>query len=92
MELGEDAIKEHKHIIEQIKQMHFSQVILVGGDFEHTVHPYRFFKHVDDACYLAEKSYAIEFHNFNKRIQKYENGKAAGSTVVRQLSHRNMLR
>lgn len=50
MELGEDAIKEHQHIIEQIKQMHFSQVILVGGDFEHTVHPYRFFKHVDDAC------------------------------------------
>lgn len=50
MELGQDAVREHQLIIDQIKQMHFSQVILVGGDFKHTEHPYQYFNNVDEAC------------------------------------------
>lgn len=49
MELGEDSIKEHQQIIEQIKKIKFKQVILVGGDFEKTTHPFMYFNNSDEA-------------------------------------------
>ena len=50
MELGIDSIKEHQQIIEQIQKLNFQQVILVGGDFKNTNHPFHFFNQVEDAC------------------------------------------
>ena len=32
-ELGEESVAEHKRIIEQLKKMHFQQLILVGKNF-----------------------------------------------------------
>lgn len=49
MELGEDSIKEHQQIIEQIKKIQFKQVVLVGGDFEKTTHPFMYFNNSDEA-------------------------------------------
>jgi UDP-N-acetylmuramoyl-tripeptide--D-alanyl-D-alanine ligase len=50
MELGQEAPKEHQLVVDLIKKMHFSKVILVGGDFEQVQHPFLFFKNVDEAC------------------------------------------
>ena len=49
MELGEDSVKEHQAIVELLIQKGLNNVILVGGDFEKTVHPFRFFYQVEDA-------------------------------------------
>ncbi len=50
MELGQDSPREHQQIVDLTKKMHFSKVILVGGDFEQVQHPYLYFKNVDEAC------------------------------------------
>lgn len=41
-ELGEDSIMEHQQLVELIKQYSWKQVVLVGGDFQLTDHPYIF--------------------------------------------------
>ena len=43
MELGTDSLAEHQAIVELLKQFSWTDVLLVGGDFEKTTHPYRFF-------------------------------------------------
>ncbi|MFN5423331.1 MAG: UDP-N-acetylmuramoyl-tripeptide--D-alanyl-D-alanine ligase [bacterium] len=43
MELGEDAILEHKLLAEAIQKMGIRNVILVGGDFSAIDHPFRYF-------------------------------------------------
>lgn len=43
MELGKDSIEEHQQIIHLINQHNWKEVVLVGGDFAHTEHPYIFF-------------------------------------------------
>ena len=47
MELGEDSVKEHQTIVDLLIQMGLNNVILVGGDFEKTIHPFSFFLQVD---------------------------------------------
>jgi UDP-N-acetylmuramoyl-tripeptide--D-alanyl-D-alanine ligase len=41
-ELGQDSIMEHQQLVELIKQYSWKQVVLVGGDFQLTDHPYIF--------------------------------------------------
>lgn len=48
-ELGAESIKEHQVLIRLLEQYHWREVILVGGDFERTVHSYRFFGSVGEA-------------------------------------------
>jgi UDP-N-acetylmuramoyl-tripeptide--D-alanyl-D-alanine ligase len=43
-ELGDESLQEHKNIIELIKQYTWKNVVLVGGDFLKTVHPYLSFE------------------------------------------------
>ena len=43
MELGEDSMMEHQQIIDLINQHTWKQVVLVGGDFASTKHPYIYF-------------------------------------------------
>jgi UDP-N-acetylmuramoyl-tripeptide--D-alanyl-D-alanine ligase len=55
MELGEDSVKEHQAIVDLLIQLGLNKVTLVGGDFEKTNHPFRFFHQVDDAkAWLTE--------------------------------------
>lgn len=41
-ELGDDSIMEHQQLVDLIKQYSWKQVVLVGGDFQFTQHPYIF--------------------------------------------------
>lgn len=42
MELGEESVAEHQGIVEILKQFQWKEVLLVGGDFSKTNHPYTF--------------------------------------------------
>lgn len=42
MELGENSVAEHQDIIDLLKTFEWKQVVLVGGDFKQTVHPFIF--------------------------------------------------
>lgn len=46
MELGENSIAEHQQVISLLQQFQWNEVVLVGGDFRYTKHPFVFF---DDA-------------------------------------------
>lgn len=59
MELGEESIKEHENVIDTIKKYNWDKVVLVGGDFEKTVHPFIFFKTSAEAIEWA-KSQSFE--------------------------------
>ncbi|HYM95082.1 MAG TPA: UDP-N-acetylmuramoyl-tripeptide--D-alanyl-D-alanine ligase [Chitinophagaceae bacterium] len=48
-ELGEQSIKEHQTIIDIIQQYKWKEVVLVGGDFMKTVHPFHQFKDPEQA-------------------------------------------
>ncbi|MBW7891002.1 MAG: UDP-N-acetylmuramoyl-tripeptide--D-alanyl-D-alanine ligase [Chitinophagaceae bacterium] len=48
-ELGAESIKEHQALIRLLEQYQWREVILVGGDFEKTVHSYQFFGSVGEA-------------------------------------------
>lgn len=50
MELGDDSIKEHQQIIEQLKRLKLNNCFLVGGDFAKASHPYHFFENVTAAA------------------------------------------
>lgn len=72
MELGNESVKEHEDLIELIKHHLWKDVILVGGDFAHTRHPFRFFnnaaeakdwlmKHrLEDSAYLVKGSRSMK--------------------------------
>jgi UDP-N-acetylmuramoyl-tripeptide--D-alanyl-D-alanine ligase len=49
MELGETSIQEHQHIIQILQQYKWKAVILVGGDFMNTKHPFIFLKNSTEA-------------------------------------------
>ncbi len=51
MELGEDSLAEHQAIITLIESYNWKEVVLVGGDFKNTVHPYRYFDTADEAAF-----------------------------------------
>jgi UDP-N-acetylmuramoyl-tripeptide--D-alanyl-D-alanine ligase len=44
MELGVSSIEEHRQIVELIKQYHWQEVVLVGGDFGNVKHDFLFFQ------------------------------------------------
>ncbi|HTI10422.1 MAG TPA: UDP-N-acetylmuramoyl-tripeptide--D-alanyl-D-alanine ligase [Puia sp.] len=48
-ELGEESLEEHRQIVELIGRYPWQQVVLVGGDFLRTPHPYRSFANSREA-------------------------------------------
>lgn len=50
MELGEASLNEHQAIVELLKLQQWKDVLLVGGDFSRTEHPYRFFPDSEQAA------------------------------------------
>lgn len=50
MELGEESLAEHRQLIELIGRFTWKEVVLVGGDFGKTAHPYRYFPTADLAA------------------------------------------
>jgi UDP-N-acetylmuramoyl-tripeptide--D-alanyl-D-alanine ligase len=50
MELGDESLAEHAGIIRLLQQYPWQDVVLVGGDFEHVPHPYRYFKNSVEAA------------------------------------------
>ena len=48
-ELGRDSLKEHELIIDLIKKYSWKDVLLVGGDFLHTNHPFHSFENAQQA-------------------------------------------
>ncbi|HSF44865.1 MAG TPA: UDP-N-acetylmuramoyl-tripeptide--D-alanyl-D-alanine ligase, partial [Chitinophagaceae bacterium] len=50
MELGTESAVEHQGIIELLEQHEWKDVLLVGGDFAHTKHRYRFFPDANAAA------------------------------------------
>jgi UDP-N-acetylmuramoyl-tripeptide--D-alanyl-D-alanine ligase len=48
-ELGEDSVKEHERIVEEIARHKWKDVLLVGGDFLKTGHDYKTFSSPADA-------------------------------------------
>lgn len=49
MELGDASVAEHQQLIELLESNELNQVILVGGDFEHTKHHFQYFSSTVDA-------------------------------------------
>ncbi|HRP54834.1 UDP-N-acetylmuramoyl-tripeptide--D-alanyl-D-alanine ligase [Agriterribacter sp.] len=49
MELGKESAREHEDLVELLKHYLWKDVILVGGDFAHLVHPFRFFNTTQEA-------------------------------------------
>lgn len=49
MELGEDSLTEHQLIVQQLQKGKFETVMLVGGDFLRTDHPFLSFANAEDA-------------------------------------------
>ena len=49
-ELGQESLKEHELIVDLIKQYHWKDVVLVGGDFQKINHPFRKFNNAADAA------------------------------------------
>lgn len=43
MELGDESLAEHQSLSDLIQQYHWKEVVLVGGDFKKTQHPYLYF-------------------------------------------------
>jgi len=56
MELGNESLDEHKKLIELIAKYTWKEVILVGGDFKHVPHNYRYF----DTSVLAAEWWAAQ--------------------------------
>ena len=48
-ELGKDSIEEHKNLIQEISKYKWKYVLLVGGDFMKTEHPFKQFNRPADA-------------------------------------------
>ena len=71
-ELGNDSLKEHETIIRLIGQYKWKDVVLVGGDFLKTVHPYISFsttaeakewlrqQHFENTCLLIKGSRSMK--------------------------------
>lgn len=49
MELGAESVKEHQSIIELIEKYKWNTVVLVGGDFAKTHHPFLYFSNTEEA-------------------------------------------
>lgn len=60
MELGEESVHEHELLVRLIKQNHFENVILVGGNFKTTHQPFVYFNNADEASVYIQQQH---FHN-----------------------------
>jgi UDP-N-acetylmuramoyl-tripeptide--D-alanyl-D-alanine ligase len=61
-ELGTESLNEHKSIIDLIKKYNWREVVLVGGDFLKTDHPFVQFKSSADAKeWLKEQSFSNSY-------------------------------
>ena len=60
MELGEYSLVEHQKLVDKLMEKRLADVILVGGDFKKTKHPFHFFEDVDKASEWLRKN---EVHN-----------------------------
>ncbi|GAC1532853.1 MAG: UDP-N-acetylmuramoyl-tripeptide--D-alanyl-D-alanine ligase [Sediminibacterium sp.] len=49
MELGGESLREHEQVIDLIRQYPWYQVVLVGGDFSKTIHPFLYFPTATEA-------------------------------------------
>lgn len=49
-ELGSESVQEHQGIVDLIGEYAWEKVVLVGGDFEKTNHPYLFIKNAAEAA------------------------------------------
>lgn len=49
-ELGDTSVQEHENLVNQISKQRWNEVVLVGGDFEKSHGPYRYFELVEDAA------------------------------------------
>ena len=56
-ELGEESVREHKAIVELIKQNNWNSVALVGGDFLKFDHPFLKFENA-----LQAKDWFLQQH------------------------------
>lgn len=50
MELGADSVKEHQALVDLLQRKHWHAVVLVGGDFIKTQHPYIFLENTAAAA------------------------------------------
>lgn len=50
MELGEESVQEHQQLVELLNQFTWHKVLLVGGDFKHTIHNYDFVENSSEAA------------------------------------------
>ncbi len=50
MELGKESMQEHQNIIDLVKKYTWAKVLLVGGDFAKTVHPFLYFNNSTQAA------------------------------------------
>lgn len=48
-ELGNDSIVEHQRVVAQLEESAFDQVVLVGGDFQHTHGHFHYFENTQQA-------------------------------------------
>jgi UDP-N-acetylmuramoyl-tripeptide--D-alanyl-D-alanine ligase len=57
-ELGNESLHEHEQLINLIEQYNWTDVILVGGDFEKIKHHYHYFPNpVDAGKWLHSKDF-----------------------------------
>ena len=49
MEMGDASLEEHELLVKNLEQHNWSEVILVGGDFNKVQHKYHFFETADEA-------------------------------------------
>ena len=66
MELGETSFNEHENLIAQIAKYAWKEVVLVGGDFKNTMHPYRYF----DSSIQAAEWWALQQSTGNYLLVK----------------------
>jgi UDP-N-acetylmuramoyl-tripeptide--D-alanyl-D-alanine ligase len=65
-ELGKESEKEHRELIEQIKDHQWKHVVLVGNEFQKISHPFHQFKNSDEVRGWMQKQ---EFENKNILIK-----------------------
>jgi UDP-N-acetylmuramoyl-tripeptide--D-alanyl-D-alanine ligase len=62
MELGEESVHEHELLVQLIKQHHFDNVILVGGNFKTTHQQFIYFNTAGEACdYIKHQQFKNSF-------------------------------
>jgi UDP-N-acetylmuramoyl-tripeptide--D-alanyl-D-alanine ligase len=61
-ELGQESLEEHRAIVELIKQTDWKAVVLVGGDFLKTSHPYVQFENAQQAAEWLKQQHFKHTH------------------------------